>query len=155
MNVLIAYYSRSGITKNVVDILKDKINADIEEITDNDYYKGKIGWLKGGFNASTDRLTEINPTSKNPLNYDLTIIGSPVWASNIATPISTYINKNKKEFTKIAGFVTCGSGGGENALNKMKEESGKKLEAKMILTAKDIENDLDKKINIFIDKLKL
>ncbi len=154
MNVLIMYYSRSGTTKHVANIIKSKLDADIEEITDNDEYKGKIGWLKGGFNASTGRLTDINPTSKNPLNYDLTIIGSPVWAANIAPPISTYITKNKKNFTKIAGFVTCGSQGGEKALSNMSESSNKKLEAEMILNSEDIKNNLDKKINTFIDKIK-
>ncbi|MDO5848964.1 MAG: flavodoxin [Methanobrevibacter sp.] len=155
MKILIVYYSRSGITKNVANILKEKLDADIEEITDNNKYSGAIGWLKGGFNASTGRLSEINPISKNPLHYDLTIIGSPVWASNIATPVATFINKNYKDLTKVAGFVTCGSGGGEKALEKMSEECEKQLEATMILTSKDIENDLDKKINTFIDKLKL
>ncbi|MCF0226428.1 MAG: flavodoxin [Methanobrevibacter sp.] len=155
MKVLIVYYSRTGVTKKIANILKEKLNADIEEITDNNHYKGKIGWIKGGFNASTGRLSEINPTSKNPSNYDLTIIGSPVWASNIATPVATYINRNIKDFKKIAGFVTCMSGGYEKALVKMSEECDKQLECTLALTTKDIEENLEKNINTFIDKITL
>ena len=155
MKVLIVYYSRTGVTKKIANILKEKLNADIEEITDNNHYKGKIGWIKGGFKASTGRLSEINPTSKNPSNYDLTIIGSPVWASNIATPVATYINRNIKDFKKIAGFVTCMSGGYEKALVKMSEECDKQLECTLALTTKDIEENLEKNINTFIDKITL
>ncbi len=153
MKVLIAYYSRTGNTEKIAEIIKDELNADIERIDDGDKYKGPIGYMKGGFNAVTGRLNEIKPTEKNPLHYDLTIIGSPVWASSLAPGVSQYIRQNRKNFTNVAGFVSCGSGGGEKTLKQMSDECGKQLKASLILNSEDMKSDLNKKINTFINKI--
>lgn len=153
MKILIVCYSRSGITKEVAETLQKKLDCDIEEITDNDHYKGIIGWLKGGFNAASNRYSEIDEVKYSPIKYDLTIIGSPVWASRLATPVSTYINKYRNEFTKVAGFLTCNSGGYEEAFKDMEIKTKKTLKTKMVLTKSDFEQDYNKKIDKFVESI--
>lgn len=153
MKILIVYYSRSGVTKKVARKIQEKLNCDICEITDNHKYEGAIGWLKGGYNASLGRLSDIEPLTKNPKDYDLIIIGSPVWASKVSCPVSTFIYKYKNDLDTVAGFVTCKSGGDDKALKMMSDECGKILKAKMGLTTVDIEKELDYEINKFVEKL--
>ena len=102
MKTLLVYYSRTNVTKKIAEMIQKEINCDIEEITDNDKYAGKIGFMKGGMNASMGRTSKINPISKNPADYDLIIIGTPVWASNIATPVYTYLKKYEKDIKNVA-----------------------------------------------------
>lgn len=153
MKTLLVYYSRTDVTKKIAEIIQEKLNCDIEEITDNNRYKGAIGYLKGGMNAAMRRTSEINPISKNPSDYDLVIIGTPVWASNMATPIYTYLMKYNKEIKKIASFCTCIRGGYDSALENISEVTGKKPVTTMFLTSKDIENPQEK-INTFITNIK-
>ena len=118
MNALIVYYSRTDVTKGIAKQLQEKLDCDIEEITDNGKYDGKFGFLKGGMNASMGRSSDINPITKNPADYDLIIIGTPVWASNMAAPVFTYLIQNKDKIKNMASFCTCMGGGYEEALAK-------------------------------------
>jgi len=109
--------------------------------------------MKGGMNATMGRTSEIDPVSKNPADYDLVIIGTPVWASNMATPIYTYLLQYKNQIKNLASFCTCISGGYEKTLENIGEVTGKSQIATMFLNAKDVENPQEK-INTFINEIK-
>ena len=153
MKTLIVYYSRTNVTKEIANKIQKELDCDIEEITDGGKYKGKLGFLKGGMNATMGRASDIDPISKNPSDYDLVIIGTPVWSSNMATPIFTYLIKYRDQIKNMASFCTCMGGGYDKALDKMAEVSGKKQISTMFLTSKDIENP-EEKINTFINNIK-
>jgi len=153
MKILIVYYSRTNVTKDIANRLQKELECDIEEITDGGKYDGRLGYMKGGMNASMGRTSDIDPISKNPSDYDLVIIGTPVWASNMATPVYTYLIKYNDQIKKMASFCTCISGGYEKALEKIAEVSGKTQVSTMFLNAKDVKNPTEK-INTFIKNIK-
>jgi flavodoxin len=153
MKTLIVYYSRTNVTKDIANRLQKELDCDIEEITDGGKYDGRLGYMKGGMNASMGRTSDIDPISKNPSDYDLVIIGTPVWASNMATPVYTYLIKYNDQIKKMASFCTCISGGYEKALEKIAEVSGKTQISTMFLNAKDVKNPTEK-INTFIKNIK-
>lgn len=153
MNALIVYYSRTNVTKGIANLIQKELNCDIEEITDDGKYEGKLGFLKGGMNATMGRPSDINPISKNPADYDLVIIGTPVWSSNMAPPIFTYLIQNRDKIKSMASFCTCMGGGYDKALERIAEVSGKEQISTMFLTSKDIENPSEK-INNFINEIK-
>ncbi|MBN1683169.1 hypothetical protein JW865_06420 [Candidatus Bathyarchaeota archaeon] len=105
-NVLVVYYSRTGTTKKVAEYISAKNNFDIEEIFDLKNRSGPIGWLMAGKDAGSRILTEIKPATKNPSDYDLVLIGTPIWNGTISTPIRTYINQNFDVLRKTAVFST-------------------------------------------------
>ena len=109
MKILIAYYSRTGTTKKVAEVLGIKLNADIEEIKDTVDRVGAKGYLLSGRDATLRRMTTIEPMQKNPADYDLVIIGTPIWSWNLSVPVRTYLEQHKTEFKNIALF--CGMGG--------------------------------------------
>lgn len=152
MKTLLIYYSRTNVTKNIAEKIQSKINCDIEEITDNDNYSGRIGFMKGGMNATIKRTSKINPVSKNPSDYDLVIIGTPVWASTMATPIYTYLKKYAADIKNVASFCTCVNRGHEKTLANIEKMTGEQVST-MYLTIEDIANP-DEKINAFIEELK-
>lgn len=153
MKTLLVYYSRTNVTKQIATKIRDELDCDLEEITDGGKYNGKIGYMKGGMNATMGRTSEIDPVSKNPADYDLVIIGTPVWASNMATPIYTYLLQYKNQIKNLASFCTCISGGYEKTLENIGEVTGKSQIATMFLNAKDVENPQEK-INTFINEIK-
>ena len=64
MEILIAYYSRTNVTKSIAEALQKKLNCDIEEIDDLGKHSGKIGWVKGGYQASRVKECEIRTVKK-------------------------------------------------------------------------------------------
>ena len=77
----------------------------------------------------TKKLT-VNYTDKDGNGvcgeYDLVVIGTPVWASTFAPPIRTFLDDNGDRLRgkKIAAFACYAGGGGDKALEKLKKASG-------------------------------
>ena len=56
MKTLLVYYSRTQITEKIAKTIQKDLDCDIEEITVGDKYDGTIGYIKGGFDASANRV---------------------------------------------------------------------------------------------------
>ncbi len=153
MKTLIVYYSRTKQTEKIAKTIQKDMDCYIEEITVGKKYDGVIGYIKGGFDASAKRVCKINKITKNPKDYDLVIIGTPVWASTMATPIYGYLKEYGEQIKNLASFCTCGSSGYEKTLKNIAKTSGKTPIATMYLTKKEIENPKEK-INNFKNKIK-
>jgi len=155
MNILIIFYSRTGTTKKVANLIKENLNCDIEEIFDTKNRKGFLGYIKSAIDAIKKKLTTLEKTNKNPESYDLIGIGTPIWASNISTPIRTYIVENKEKFKEVAFFCTEGGRGGEKCFEKMAKLCGKEPDATLELNRKEIKEGIHiEKIKEYVDKIK-
>ena len=108
MKSLIVYYSRTGNTRFVAETVAAEIGADVEEVVDLKKRSGPIGYLSGGSEARRGKETQIAPTKKSPAQYDLIIVGTPVWASRPSPAILTYLKKNDLSGKKVAVFFTQG-----------------------------------------------
>ena len=138
MKTLVVYYSRTGTTKKVAEEIRVKLGCDIEEIIDTKDRSGIVGYLKSGRDAMYKHLTEIKPQIKNPADYDLVIIGTPVWAWNISTPIRTYLTENKDKLKNVAFFATQGGAGADSAFRAMTDVCGKAPMATLALMTKQV-----------------
>ena len=106
MKSLVVYYSRSGNTKFVAQKVAEKIGADIEEVIDRKNRRGWIGWLTAGRDATQDKETQIEETRFLPNNYDLIVVGTPIWNGRPTPAIRTYLRKNDLSREKVAIFWT-------------------------------------------------
>ena len=151
--VLVVYYSRTGTTRKVAETLKQELKADLEEIIDKKNREGLKGWLMAGRDAGNKALTEILEPTRNPKNYDLVVIGSPVWNDTVSTPIRTYLTKYRGSLSKVAFFTTQKSEK-TNATSDMEEILGKKPIAAIQLREKqgdDSENH--KMLKAYLEKI--
>lgn len=78
MKLLVAYYSRNGTTKTVGEALASALGADSDEIVDDKMRLGVIGYIKAARDARGLKTTDIQ-FQKNPEDYDIILIGSPIW----------------------------------------------------------------------------
>lgn len=153
--ILLVYYSRTGITKKVSETISSLIDCDIEEIIDKKDRSGALGYLGAGRDATLKNLTDINLVKSNPLNYDLILIGTPVWAFTMSVAIRTYISQNADKFNKVAFFCTEGGTGHERTFKEMSELCNKQPIATMFLLTKDVlQNKCSESINNFINNFK-
>ena len=155
-NILIVYYSRTGMTKKVADNLKEKLAADIEEVKDITGRSGAKGYFLAGRDATLRRLTKIEPIKTIPTNYDLVIIGTPIWSWNVSVPIRTYITEQKNNFKAVAFFCTMGGSGDQRAFREMGEIIGKDPQATLALkTIEVVKNNCEDKVAEFANKIKV
>lgn len=152
MKALVAYYSRTGTTKKIGDGIAKELNCDVEEIIDTENRSGILGWIKSGRAGTQKALSKIKPTGKDPSAYDIVIIGTPIWAGNMASPVRTYITENKEKFKKVAFFCTEGSSGDEATFKEIATITGKSPEGTLAIRKKNISdgsyNDKLKKFSL-------
>ena len=136
--ILIVFYSRSGYTRKVAEHIATVCKADTEEIRDVKSRKGFFGYFRSGYEASKMTLAKIEPAVANPANYDVLVLGGPVWAGKMASPIRTYITQHCDEAKAIALFCTYGGSGAEKVLREMEKLSEKKALAAIAITDDEI-----------------
>jgi flavodoxin len=105
---LVVYYTRSGNARFVAQTIAAEIGADIEEVVDLKKRSGILGWLSGGKDARKGNITNISPTTKLPVDYELIIVGTPVWAGKPTPAINTYLKKNDLSGKRVAVYFTQG-----------------------------------------------
>ncbi|MCK5684080.1 hypothetical protein KAJ27_08160 [bacterium] len=102
--ILVVFYSRTGVTRKIAQELAAGLGADIEEIHDKKNRSGAMGYITASIDAVTRKCTEIENCVKKPSEYDLVIIGTPIWGSTMCSAVRTYL-KLYKENIKTAGFL--------------------------------------------------
>lgn len=132
-----------------------EIGADLEEITSVKNYSGAMGYLMAGREATLKKSAEIEPIAKNTADYDLVILGTPIWSFNVSSPVRTYLAQNKSNFKNLALFCTMGGSGDKRAFAEIEKICGQKPMAMLSLLTKEvIENKSENKIKEFINKIK-
>ena len=121
MKSLVVYYSRSGNSKFVAQTIAEKIGADIEDVIDKKNRRGRLGFLTAGYDATRGKETQIEETKFLPKNYDLIVVGTPIWNSRPTPAIRTYLNKNDLSSQKVALFCTLDGSNEEKVTANIKK----------------------------------
>ncbi len=154
MKTLLVYYSRTGNTRDVASKIAGEMECDVEEIRDTQKRSGIIGTLKSVYQALRETDTVLEPYSRDPADYDLVIIGTPVWAGKPSVPVSTYLKENRSKIKKAAFFCTYGGTGEEGTFRRMAEILESEPLQTMAITEKEMkEGTCDCKIEPFVREL--
>ncbi len=135
MKALIVYYSRSGTTRMLATAISHTLHCDIEEIRDTRSRRGILGYVQSLIEAFLRRPSTIESAERDPGSYDLVIIGTPVWAGSMSSPVRSYLMANKARLREAAFFCTLGGRGSESAFAQMRELAGKVPCARCAVTA--------------------
>lgn len=110
---LVVYYSQSGTTEKVAQIIQQKTGADIERVKLVDDYSGDMGAIAGAFmkERQENKFREMQKMSANVADYDTLYVGYPVWAGSISGGMQSFIRSTNLKGKVIIPFCTFGSGG--------------------------------------------
>ncbi len=120
MKSLVVFYSRTGNTKRVAEMIAGEMKADLQELVDKKGRKGPIALLRAGRDAMKEKTTELEPLRHHPGDYDLILVGTPVWASHPAPAARTFLQSGDLSGKKVALFCTMSSKGWEETFEIMK-----------------------------------
>lgn len=121
MRILVVYYSRTGITRNVAESLAVRLDADLSPIEESDSRSGVRGWLRSALEARRGALPPLLPARHDPAKYDLVVVGTPVWFGRVSSPVRSYLRANREHIRRAAFFCTMGGRGAERAFEEMTE----------------------------------
>lgn len=141
MSILVAYYSRTNVTKKLAEAIANETGADIEEIVSKVKYDGKIGFARGGKDALSEKIIDLEPLNYDVSDYDMVYLGVPVWAGKAANPMVSYIKQNEGKFNDVKFFVTAGGSGFENTFAQLEKYVGKAPLKTLALTTKEVKHD--------------
>lgn len=113
MKSAVVYYSLDGHTRFIAGLIASETGADVYELKP-DKENTKTGFQKyfwGGKSVIFNEKPKLRNASPDLKDYDLVFIGTPIWASNYAPPVNTFLNNCHLEGKKLA-FFACHSGGG-------------------------------------------
>lgn len=114
---LVAYFSASGVTAKVADMLADAVGADIHEIRPkNPYTKADLNWLNKKSRSSVEMNNktfrpEIAESNVQIAEYDVIFLGFPIWWYVAPTIINTFLESHDLMGKTIVPFATSGSSG--------------------------------------------
>jgi len=154
--VLVVYYSKAGNTERVAKDVASALHADIEKLIDKKNRNGLWAFFGAGRDAMKKNRTGLEPLQKDPANYDLVVLGTPVWAGNITPAIRTYLDMNRDKLKNTAYIITSGSTPAEKVIPSCEELAGKKPMAYAGFTAEELKDEklYREKLAGFIEKLK-
>lgn len=119
---IVVYYSQSGTTKAVAQLLQAKTNADILEIQSAVPYDDDFQAIVDAYVQEMKQgiTREIVPVQVDMANYDTLYIGFPVWCGNAAGPMENFLRNVDLKGKTIVPFCTFGSGG-NTSIDQLKQ----------------------------------
>jgi menaquinone-dependent protoporphyrinogen IX oxidase len=136
--ILVIFYSRSGTTRRIATALSAALGGSVEEIAEDRGRSGFLGYLRSVIEARRKRSANIRPARNDPKSFDLVVIGTPVWAWSVSSPVRAYLTANKDRLPAVAFFCTLGGKGSETAFAQMQGIVGKSPRATCAITAREV-----------------
>lgn len=121
--MIVVYYSWSGNTENIAQIIAEKTGSTLFKVEPTDPYSENYSRclekarLEIGKNASPEVLDFPDDFEE----YDTYFIGTPNWCSTMAPPIHSILSHNDFTNKTIVPFLTHGGGGKGNFVSDMKK----------------------------------
>ena len=116
MKTLIVYSSFSGNNEMLALDLKNMLSCSILRINEKKKRTGFSIFLDIFFN----RTPRIEEQKEKIIDYDHVILIGPVWAGKIATPLKSFLMKEKNKIRRYSFITVCG--GGQDQKIKIEKE---------------------------------
>jgi hypothetical protein len=84
------------------------------------------------------RAIKIDAPNKDPSDYDLIIVGTPVWAHNMCSPLRSYITAQWGRFRAVAVLCTQGGSGASKVVGDIARLCGKTPVGTLVLNEREI-----------------
>jgi flavodoxin len=136
--ILVVFYSRSGTTRMIAEALSEALKCDLEEITESKPRSGFLGYIRSLLEARRKRPSTITPQKHDVSSYDLVVIGTPVWAWSLSSPVRAYLMATASQLPEVAFFCTLGARGSESTFAQMTAVAGKKPRAVCAITESEV-----------------
>lgn len=158
MKKIVVYYSYTGNTKKIADMIKEKLNCDVLELTPKIPFSTDYQTVVDEYqnNSIDNKEVEINDININLNDYEEIIIGTPVWWYTISPVVVTFLKKYDLSGKVVIPFATNAGWLGKTFKDVQKLCPNSKVEKEMNIVFKSYSDNLKtdiKDINNWIASL--
>lgn len=157
MKTIIVYYSLEGNAEYCAHRIQDRTGGELLRlIPRKDTPRSGIGkYLVGGFEASTGKKADLQSITKDMNDYDLIILGCPVWAGTYPPAVGTFLKDFPFHGKKLGIFACSKSGNAEKMIEKIEEERKdcETAAAVSLIDPRSNKEKCDPELDAFADKL--
>ena len=156
IRTLVVYYSRSGHTRAVAEeIARSFGGAEVEEIRDTVDRAGLRGYWRSFRDAMRKRTTTLVNSGRNVGDYDLVVVGGPVWVGAPSSPVRTWLIAHAGELHAVAFFLTHGGSARDEVLAALAVISGRSPVAELSVRVREVGSaDAGARIAAFADAVR-
>jgi hypothetical protein len=137
--ILVVYYSRTGMTRLLSNMLADELDCTVEELTDMRPRHGLMGLMSRSIDGALERHTLLAPVREDPSQYELVILATPVWNRSLCSAVRTYLSEQRGRFRKVAFALAQSSVGRSRVFQQMEELSGQAPITTLAVTEHDFQ----------------
>ncbi len=123
-NVLIVYFSQTGNTETVANIIYDNVGGDIVKLETTEAYPSDYDELVdyAQQEQQEDARPELSTVIENIEQYDTIFLGYPNWWGDMPMAIYTFLDTYDLSGKTIAPFITHGGSGLSGTPENIQEE---------------------------------
>lgn len=129
---LVVYYSATGNTKAVAEMIAEETNGDLFEIELKDSYSDEdLDWTDSNSRVTREYENEderhvelVSSTVNHWEDYDTIFVGYPIWWGIAAWPVNTFIENNDFTDKTVVPFCTSASSGLGQSGELLAQEAG-------------------------------
>ena len=107
--VLVVYYSLTGHTKDIAEMIASKTGADIFEIKTIETYSSPSVYMKSKKELTSRNYPKLQGSLPNVTDYDTIFVGGPVWWYTMAPALYSYLQATDFNGARVVPFSTQGS----------------------------------------------
>jgi flavodoxin len=152
--ILVVYYSRTGATRALARAIRDELGCAIERIAEHRSRRGALGYLRSAFDATFRRPAVLRPMDQDANDFDLVVVGTPIWNASVSSPVRTYLAANRDHMRRIAFFCTYGGRGSAHALRQMEAIAGQPPVVTLALRTDEVARGAAAKVRSFANALR-
>lgn len=120
---LIVYFSWSGNTRTVANIIHELTGCDMIEIEVEEPYSDVYNEVTARARQELDN--NIFPTLRTQVEnmdkYDILIVGTPIWSSRLEPPVRSFLASHDLSGKKILPFCTHGGSGTARSVDNIRD----------------------------------
>ncbi|TCL69327.1 flavodoxin [Hydrogenispora ethanolica] len=126
---LVVFYSLEGNTRLMASAIAAASGADLLELKPEQDInpQGFMKFFWGGRQVMTKKAPPLLPLAKDPADYELLFIGTPVWAFSFAPALNTFFHTSEIKGKKVALFCCHEGGRGKTFENMRRELAGNEI----------------------------
>jgi flavodoxin len=152
--VLVIYYSLSGNTRSIAELIRERTGGDVFEIeTVKDYpadYQGTVDEAKR--ELETGDLPTLKKSPPDMSSYDLILVGSPVWWYTVSTPVMSFLKQADLANKNVSAFCTH-----EGAVGRFFPDFQQQARNAVVLKGLDLymsrKDEFSKALDLWLSKL--
>lgn len=123
IKVLVVYYSWSGNTRTIAELIQKETGGDIFEIQTDHVYPERYNTL--ALQAKKEIEDGFKPAVKNKVSninaYDIIFVGTPVWWNSIPPPVTAFLGEHDLSGKTVVPFVSYGGGDTEQCFKDIEK----------------------------------